>query len=265
MPDLKIIDVIDIVLVGSMLYYIYVLMRRSKSAYLFRGIVIFAIVWLLASYIFEMRLLGGILDRFVNVGVLALVVLFQDEIRRLFTNIGRQQHAGRLYQLVTLSFRKGHSAKSYDFHDEIMAIVMACASMGRQKVGALIVVEGHVSLSEEKASGERIDARISQRLLENIFFKNSPLHDGALIISHNRLHSAGCILPVSHDQDIPKSLGLRHRAALGISQKTDALAIVVSEETGAISVANKGQFKLHLNKEDLENLLTQAFETQPKE
>lgn len=246
-----------------MLYYIYILMRRSKSANLFKGIIIFGIIWLLASYIFEMRLLGGILDRVVNVGVLALVVLFQDEIRRMFSNLGRQRHVGILRRTIALAFNRGETGKLDDkAHDEIMAIVMACVSMGRQKIGALIVVEGIIPLQEEITTGENIDARISQRLLENIFFKNSPLHDGALILSGRRLHSAGCILPVSHDLDIPKSLGLRHRAALGISQKSDALAIIVSEETGAISIAHKGQFKLHLNTEDLESLLLKAFEIQ---
>lgn len=262
MLQVEIKDVIDIVLVGSMLFYIYILMRRSKSVNLFKGIVVFIIVWLLASYIFEMRLLGGILDRVVNVGVLALVVLFQDEIRRGFSNLGRQQNTGRIRRLINLLFNRSQNVKTMEVQEDVMSIVMACVSMGRQKVGALIVIEGATSLNNEIASGELIDAKISQRLLENIFFKNSPLHDGALIVRDGRLHSAGCILPVSHDFDIPKSLGLRHRAALGISQKSDALAIIVSEETGSISVARKGSFKLHLNTDDLEALLLQAFELQ---
>lgn len=262
MIKVEAIDIIDIVLVGSILYYIYILMRRSKSANLFKGIVVFTIVWLLASYIFEMRLLGGILDRVVNVGVLVLVVLFQDEIRRVFTNLGHQQNTSRIRKMISVIFNREHNQKSMQAHEEIMSIVMACVNMSRQKVGALIVIEGITPLTDEIASGEYLDAKISQRLLENIFFKNSPLHDGALIIREGRLHSAGCILPVSHDFDIPKSLGLRHRAALGISQKSDALAIIVSEETGSISVATKGSFKLHLNTDDLENLLLQAFEYQ---
>jgi uncharacterized protein (TIGR00159 family) len=136
---------------------------------------------------------------------------------------------------------------------------MACLNMSKQKTGALIIIERAVSLREEMSSGDYINANISQRLIENIFFKNSPLHDGAMIISGKRIHSAGCILPVSHDTDIPKSLGLRHRAALGISQKSDCLAIIVSEETGNISLASNGKLRLRLGAEELEQLLTKEW------
>ena len=133
---------------------------------------------------------------------------------------------------------------------------MACISMGKQKVGALIVMEHNMPLDEIVRTGDVIDANINQRLIENIFFKNSPLHDGAMVISKKRIKAAGCILPVSHNLDIPKELGLRHRAAMGISQVSDAHAIIVSEETGSISVAYKGQFHLRLTAEELESLLT---------
>lgn len=135
-------------------------------------------------------------------------------------------------------------------------VVMACISMGKQKVGALIVIEHNFPLDDVVRTGEVINADINQRLIENIFFKNSPLHDGAMVISKGRIKAAGCILPVSHNLDIPKELGLRHRAAMGISQESDALAIIVSEETGSISVAYRGQFHLRLNAEELESLLT---------
>ena len=142
-------------------------------------------------------------------------------------------------------------------HEDIMPIVMACMSMGKQKVGALIVIEHDMPLDDIVRTGDVIDANINQRLIENIFFKNSPLHDGAMVISKHRIKAAGCILPVSHNLDIPKELGLRHRAAMGISQVSDAQAVIVSEETGAISVAYKGQFHLRLSAEDLERLLTE--------
>ena len=132
--------------------------------------------------------------------------------------------------------------------------------MGRAKIGALIVVERLSSLSDIADTGDIINANINQRLIENIFFKNSPLHDGAMIISRKRIRAAGCILPVSHSLDIPKELGLRHRAALGISQETDAIAIVVSEETGRIAVAIKGQFHLRLSAENLESILTKELD-----
>lgn len=137
-----------------------------------------------------------------------------------------------------------------------MPIVMACISMGKQKVGALIVMERDMTLGDVARTGEIINADISQRLIENIFFKNSPLHDGAMLISRKRIKAAGCILPVSHNLDIPKELGLRHRAGMGISQVSDAQAIIVSEETGSISMAYKGQFYLRLTAEELESLLT---------
>ena len=137
-----------------------------------------------------------------------------------------------------------------------MPIVMACMSMSKSKTGALIVVERNIPLNEIIRSGETINADVNQRLIENIFFKNSPLHDGAMIIRHKQIVAAGCILPVSHDLNIPKELGLRHRAAMGVSQETDALAIIVSEETGGISVAHKGHFQLRLTAEELERILT---------
>jgi uncharacterized protein (TIGR00159 family) len=142
----------------------------------------------------------------------------------------------------------------------IMPIVMASMNMSRGKVGALIVIERAMPLDEIAVTGDQIDSNINQRLIENIFFKNSPLHDGAMIVSKKRIKAAGCILPVSHDMDIPKELGLRHRAAMGVSQESDAVAIVVSEETGGISVAVKGEFHLRLSAEELESILTKELE-----
>ena len=133
-------------------------------------------------------------------------------------------------------------------------------NLSKGKVGALIVVERSVPLDDIVQTGDVIDASINQRLIENVFFKNSPLHDGAMVISKKRIKAAGCILPVSHDLDIPKELGLRHRAAMGISQESDAVAVVVSEETGGISVAMKGEFRLRLSAEELESILTKAWE-----
>ena len=147
--------------------------------------------------------------------------------------------------------------KAKEDKETIIPIVMACMSMSRNKVGALIVIERGAPLDDIVDTGDRIDAKINQRLIENIFFKNSPLHDGAMIISKKRIKAAGCILPVSHNQDIPRSLGLRHRAAMGISQSSDAIAVIVSEETGHISVAIRGQFKLRLSAEELESILTE--------
>ena len=147
--------------------------------------------------------------------------------------------------------------KAKEDKETIIPIVMACMAMARGKVGALIVIERGAPLDDIVDTGDLIDAKINQRLIENIFFKNSPLHDGAMVISKKRIKAAGCILPVSHNQDIPRSLGLRHRAAMGISQSSDAVAVIVSEETGHISVSIGGKFRLRLSAEELESILTE--------
>lgn len=253
MIEVGIKDIIDIVLVALLLFYIYKLMRESSSANIFGGVLIFVLVWIFVSKVFEMRLLGGIFDTLINVGSLALIILFQEEIRQFFSSIGTQR-ASRVFQWL-------HRHREGNIHrEDIMPIVMACMSMGKQKIGALIVVERDMNLNDISKTGEIIDATISQRLIENIFFKNSPLHDGAMVVSKKRIKAAGCILPVSHDNAIPKSLGLRHRAALGISQKCDCMAIIVSEETGGISIAQNGQFALKLSAEQLESRLTALME-----
>ncbi len=242
-------DLIDILLVALMLFYFYKLMKESGSLNLFIGIFVFIIIWLLVSQILQMKLLGGILDTLVSVGALALIVLFQDEIRRFLREIGSQNRVRRIIEMFT-----GKKEAKAD-HAEMMPIVMACMNMSKRKEGALIVIEQSDKLGEIIKTGESIDAAINQLLIENIFFKNSPLHDGAMIISQKRIVAAGCLLPVSHSMDIPKSLGLRHRAALGVAQETDAIAIVVSEETGAITVAHRGALHRWLTAEQLEKLL----------
>lgn len=243
-------DLIDILLVALMLFYFYKLMRESGSLNLFLGIFVFILVWILVSQILEMRLLGGLMDTLVSVGALALIVLFQDEIRRFLREMGSQNRVRRLIDFF-IKRKEGDKAD----HSELMPIVMACMNMAKRKEGALIVIENNIKLGEYITTGETVNADINQLLIENIFFKNSPLHDGAMIISKKRIAAAGCLLPVSHSMDIPKSLGLRHRAALGISQETDALAIVVSEETGGITVARRGSLHRWLSAEQLEKLL----------
>ena len=245
-------DVVDIFLVALMLYYIYRLMKESRSLNVFIGIMMFVVLWLFVSQILEMRLLGSIMDKLVSVGVIALIILFQEDIRKFLYNLGAHQRVRTLVKLFA-SDRESVSEKN---KETIMPIVMACMNMSRRKEGALIVMERSTPLDDIADTGDVIDANINQRLIENIFFKNSPLHDGAMIVANRRVKAAGCILPVSHNMDIPKDLGLRHRAAMGISQECDAIAIVVSEETGGISVAIKGEFQLRLSAEKLESILT---------
>ncbi len=248
-------DIVDIVLVALMLYYIYRLMKESRSLNVFIGIIVFVIVWLCVTQILEMRLLGAIMDKLVSVGVIGLIVLFQEEIRKFLYSLG----AHRRFKIITRIFGSKKQEKDVDKRT-IMPIVMACMDMSRAKVGALIIIERGIRLDDIVDTGELIDANVNQRLIENIFFKNSPMHDGAMIITDKRIRAAGCILPVSHNHDIPKELGLRHRAALGMSQASDAVAIVVSEETGGISVAIRGNFRLRLSAEALESILTKEMQ-----
>ncbi len=254
MLEFGIKDIIDILCVALLLYYVYKLMKDSGSLNIFYGILLFIVVWILVSQVFGMRLLGSIFDKLVNVGVLALIILFQEEIRRFFLTLGSHRQLNFLRRLFT---------KKKDSNEEenpsVMKIVWACEQMSKNKVGALIIIENNMSLNDISKSGESIDAIIGSQLIQNIFFKNSPLHDGAMIISRNRIEAAGCILPVSHDMNIPKELGLRHRAALGISQQSDALAIVVSEETGAVSIARRGELKHRISNEELESQIAELI------
>ncbi len=247
--DFSIKDFVDIVLVGLLLYYFYKVMKESGTLNIFSGILIFILLWVFVSRVLQMKLLGSIFDQLMSVGVLALIIIFQDEIRRFFKNVGSHRH---FRMLANFFSRKGPAEET----SAVLPIVMACMSLSQQKMGALIVIEKNESLDEYVKTGERVDANINQRLIEAVFFKNAPLHDGAMIIKNNRVVAAQCILPVSHNQNIPKKLGLRHRSAMGISEKTDAIVIVVSEETGGISVAVNGKFKLGLNAQQLESILS---------
>ena len=249
-------DIVDIVLVALMLYYIYRLMKESRSLNVFMGIMVFVVLWLVVSQILQMRLLGSIMDKLVSVGVIALIILFQEDIRKFLYNLGAHQRIQALRRLFSSSDKRQNSEK---LKQVIIPLVMSCMSMSKKKVGALIVIQRATPLDDIVATGERIDATVSQRLIENLFFKNSPLHDGAMVIHNQRIKAAGCILPVSHDLNIPKELGLRHRAALGITHESDCIAIVVSEETGSISVAIRSEFQLRLSAEKLESILTREM------
>lgn len=251
--EFTIMDAVDIFLVALMLYYCYQFMKESRSLNVFIGILVFVIIWLFVSQVLEMRLLGAIFDKMVSVGTIALLILFHDEIRKFLDEIGGHN---RMKSFIKLFKPRTEKKNDNATRQAMMPIVMACLNMARTKTGALIIIERESSLKDIVATGDTIDANIQQRLIENIFFKNSPLHDGAMIISNKRIKAAGCILPVSHDLDIPRELGLRHRAAMGMSQESDAICIVVSEETGRISAAIDGTFRLRMTAEELESLLT---------
>ena len=246
-------DILDIILLATLLYYLYKLMKESGTINIFYGVLAFIVVWVVASEILEMKLIGSILDKFMSIGLLVLVILFQEQIKRFLVELGSKKR----WTFLTSLF---HHRKGGDSADElrarVMPIVYACMSMAKSKTGALIVIEQEIPLENYEKTGDMINAEINVRLIENIFFKNSPLHDGALIIADGRIKAAGCILPVSHDSDVPRALGLRHRSALGISQATDAFAIVVSEETGNISVAYRGRLTTRLSSAELEKQLS---------
>ena len=247
--DISIIDVVDVLLVAALLYYFYRLMKESGSLNIFSGILVFVLLWVFVSRVLEMKLLGSIFDQMMSVGVLAFIVIFQDEIRRFFKSLGSHRYFRRVSEFFS------NRGKVDDVASDYLPIVMACMSLAQQKTGALIVIERNESLAEYARTGETINADINQRLIETIFFKNTPLHDGAMLIQNGRISAVACILPVSHDLNIPKKLGLRHRSAKGVSEVTDAIAIVVSEETGGISVAEGGKIKVGLTAQQLEGIL----------
>ncbi len=255
MDQFGIRDVFDIAIVALLLFYVYRIMKESGTINIFFGVLAFIVVWLVTSQILELKLMGSILDQFMSIGLLVLVILFQDQIKRFLVELGDHKR----WRFLKGLFRHDKSQDPSDTRKYVLPIVYACMNMSKAKTGALIVIRQEMSLESYERSGDIIDADINSRLIENIFFKNSPLHDGAMIIDHDRIRSAGCILPVSHDRNVPRALGLRHRSALGISQATDAFAIVVSEETGNISVAYRGKLDTRLSSTELEHRLSQAM------
>lgn len=246
-------DVFDILIVAMMLYYLYRLMKDSGVINIFYGVMAFIVVWVIASQMLAMRLTGTILDKFMNIGLLVLVILFQDQLKRFLVDLGSQ----RRWRFLRNLFQHNAASEEGVSQQWVMSIVRSCMNLSKSKTGALIVIQQDEPLENYENTGDAIDAAVNSRLIENIFFKNSPLHDGAMIIAGGRIKAVGCILPVSHDRSIPRSLGLRHRSALGISQATDAIAIVVSEETGTISIAYKGDLRMRLSTTDLEQRLSQ--------
>jgi len=244
-------DVIDILLVAFFLYETYLLMRKTGTTTIFLGVLSFIAIWILVSQVFEMRLTGAIFDKFISVGFIILAIVFQKEIREFLQALGSNKGLGFVKKLF--------KSKNKDDIDEnigyIMPIVLAAMDLAKRKEGALIAIQQTIPLDRFVETGELLNANISSRLIENIFFKNSPLHDGAMIISARKIKAAACILPVSQNDDIPKELGLRHRAALGLSQETDAKVIIVSEESGKISLAQQGKLFINISAEELQNKL----------
>ena len=247
------VDLFDIILSALLFYYVYRTLRATASRALILGIFTFVLVWVIVSKWAGMILLGGILDELVGTGMLILVIIFQEEIRRFLITLG-STHRWRFLRKV---FKGDESAQ--EEQRCVAALVLACMNMARKKVGALIAIEARQELTAYLHTGEVFKAEINARLIENIFFKNSPLHDGAMIIVDNDIRAAGCILPVSNDPNLSKDLGLRHRSALGLSQATDCLVIVISEERGKISLAQNGAIDVDVDIDTLRQRLDTIY------
>lgn len=228
------VDFIDILLVALIMFAIYRAMRGTSAPYIIAGIFVIYLVWILVRT-FNLVLLSTILGQIISVGVIAILIVFQPEIRHFLQAIGRQRSN---FHFLGRFFNTNRHKSTLD----LQPIVTACREMGEQKTGALIIIKQSNDLSIIEESGIAIDAKVSVALLENIFFKNAPLHDGAVIVSGDRVVAAKCVLPVTQ-QEVPKSYGMRHRAALGMSEVSDAIIIAVSEETGGISIAHDSSIR----------------------
>ena len=243
-----IIDVIDIFLVALMLYYLYRVTRGTSAFSIILGVVMLYLMYVVVRAL-NMELLSGILGEFIGVGIIAVIVIFQPEIRRFLQMFGLQQNQ-RLSRLF--------SGDNVEDNLDIDSLVKACVEMGESKTGALIVLQQTSDLSLMAEGGIAVDAKVSSSLLENLFFKNSPLHDGAIIINKNRVVAARCILPSTQSQ-VPKSYGTRHRAALGMSEVSDAIILVVSEETGGLSIAQGGVIQREIEPEKFKSVLVRRL------
>jgi uncharacterized protein (TIGR00159 family) len=243
-----IVDIIDIFLVAMMLYYLYRVTRGTNAFSIILGVAMLYLMYVVVRAL-NMELLSGILGQFIGVGIIAVVVIFQPEIRRFLQMLGLQQN-----QRISRLFSGDNSEDDLD----VDSLVKACIDMSETKTGALIVLQQTSDLSLMAEGGIAVDAKVSPSLLENLFFKNSPLHDGAIIINRNRVVAARCILPSTQSQ-VPKSYDTRHRAALGMSEVSDAIILVVSEETGALSIAQGGVIQRNIEPDKFKSVLVRRL------
>ena len=254
--SIRFLDILDIILVALILYQLYRLIKGTVAFNIVIGLFSIYLLWVIVKAL-NMELLGSIMGQFISVGVLALIIVFHPEIRKLLVYIGTNYNVNRVLSLDKLL---GISKPKVINKEQIENIVDACVTMSKSKTGALIVIAGKSELNDQINTGEELNARISSSLIHAIFFKNSPLHDGAIIIKENKIIAASCVLPLTQ-KEFDKMLGLRHRAAIGITELTDAIAIVVSEEKGTIAFAKEGEIKRRISKEMLfsfleENIIT---------
>lgn len=248
--DIRIIDIVDIVLVAFLLYYLYNLVKGTVAINILVGLIIVYAIFVVTQLL-EMELLSKIIGGFLGVGMFALVVVFQPEIRKFLLMLGSTNFSARKRILRRFQLFSSEDGPQTNIEN----IVSACERMASTKTGALIVIQRNNNLEFVKNTGDEMDLKINRPIIESIFYKNSPLHDGAIIIEDNKITATRVILPVSNDRSIPGRFGLRHRAAVGITEKTDALALVVSEETGQVSYIRDGDFVLYDGYDELIELL----------
>ena len=251
---IRVLDIIDILLVAYLMFQVYLLIRGTIAMNIFIGILSVYLLWIIVKAL-NMQLLGSILGQVIGVGVIALIVVFQQEIRRFLIYIGNQyfsQNRFTFEKVFPVAFTGPPPVR-------IKSIFKACLNMAKTKTGALIVIGRKSELSVYSETGDILEATTSSRLLESIFNKNSPLHDGAVIIINDKIVAARCVLPVSENPNLPPDYGLRHRAALGMVENTDSLVIVVSEQTGSISIAENGKIMANIDPKELSHKLEEEF------
>ena len=246
------LDLIDILFVSIIIYQLYKLAKGTIAIRIFMAILAIYLFWKIVSA-FQMKLLSEILGQFISIGVLALIIVFQQEIRRFLLMIGNNRFFSKGKSSQFLKLLNINESKKEQLN--LSQIIMATHNLSKTKTGALIILDLHSELKYYTNSGEAIDGKTSAALLENIFFKNSPMHDGGVIIENNRIVAARCILPVSENQNFPAHFGLRHRAAAGITETSRAIAIIISEETGKISYAEEGNVNYDVTIEELNEKL----------
>ena len=252
----RVTDVLDVVIIAFLVYKLLDLVKSTRAENILKGVVMFLLaLWL--SEIFHLNGIAYILGNMVQVGILALIILFQPEIRQILEKLGSKNI--RLLRAFTPAQQQSELEKAID------QTVIACSEMSQTKTGVLIVFERHIQLDDMVRSGTTLDAAVSSELLKNIFFVKAPMHDGAVIIRHGRILGAGCMLPLSKNVNLSRDLGMRHRAGIGMSENSDAVVVIVSEETGSISVAVGGMLKRHLMPETLSKLLRNELMPQPEE
>jgi uncharacterized protein (TIGR00159 family) len=253
--EFSILDVLDILLVATLLYYIYKLLKGTVAINIVIGIALIFLIWQITLAL-KMEMLSGILGYLLSGGVIALIIVFQQEIRKFLLMIGTTNFSSKKNFLKQLKFLQTEIASEMDTD----ILVNSCKNLSKTKTGALIVIERTNSLDFLINSGDTMNALINEAILQSIFYKNSPLHDGATIIRDNYIVATRVVLPISDSQKLPARFGLRHRAAIGISEKTDAVCLLVSEETGEVSYIKDGEFELYKDYKDLNEKLKKDLE-----